>query len=100
MKATHETLTRAYEALCEELNTALYEEDPASMGSNVGAPRDEYAAEAARLAVNVRSSSSRADVERELLKMFGVAPSPLLERVEKALAKFKMVAASAKDVEG
>lgn len=90
MKTRNEALTRAYEALCQELNIALYEEDPASMGSSVGAPRDEYAAEAARLAATIKSSGSPDEVESHLREMFAATSDALVQRVEQALAKFRM----------
>jgi hypothetical protein len=38
VNARNEAMAHAYRQLCEELSAALYEEDPASMGSAVGAP--------------------------------------------------------------
>ncbi len=46
-------LSRAYQDFNRRLMTILYEEDPAGVGSSVGAPEDEYAAEAAELVVRL-----------------------------------------------
>lgn len=96
MSARNEALALAYKQLCEELSAALYDEDPASMGSTVGAPRDEYDGEAARLASLLRDSRSRDEVTLHLHKMFGDHSESLVERVDKALAKFRIRSETAK----
>src|SRR6266571_1349841 len=90
MSALNEALSLAYKQLCEELSGALYDEDPASMGSTVGAPRNEYDGEAARLASALRDTRTRNEVALHLYKMFGDCSESLVERVDKALAKFRM----------
>lgn len=82
-------LTSAYREFKEALSRALYEEDPAGMGASVGAPLDEYDAEAARLAVALRNCVSRKDVAEALTTMFGSAPVPLIERVFAAMLRFR-----------
>jgi hypothetical protein len=90
VSARNESLSHAYTQLCEELSAALYEEDPASMGSSVGAPLDEYDGEAARLASALRESRSTEEITLHLRDMFGECSESLAERVRKALAKFRM----------
>jgi hypothetical protein len=90
VNARNEAMAHAYRQLCEELSAALYEEDPASMGSAVGAPHDEYDGEAARLASKLRDVRSRDEILSHLRELFGTCSEPLAERVDKALAKFRL----------
>jgi hypothetical protein len=89
MSARNEALASAYKVLCEELSATLYDEDPAGMGSTVGAPRDEYDGQAARIAAALRSTRSRKDVASYLEKSFSKCSPALIERVERSLAKFR-----------
>lgn len=98
MNARNEALARAYKQLCEELSAALYDEDPASMGSTVGAPHDEYNEEAARLASALRNSRSRDDITLHLREIFGDCSESLAERVDKALAKFRIRSETARRI--
>ena len=82
-------LTRAYQQFCSELSRVLYEEDPARMGTSVGAPHDEYDGEAVRLAAALRDARSDEQVERVLIQAFHGAPARLVERVGRALTKFR-----------
>jgi hypothetical protein len=83
-----QALAHAYQALREELATILYEEDPGTMGSHVGAPPDEYAEEAGRLSTMLKGSTSEGETGRVLRGMF-TSPSPrLVSRVHEAWGHF------------
>ena len=82
-------LARAYQQLCDELSRVLYEEDPARMGKSIGAPRDEYDGEAARLATGLRNTTSRDQIEQLLQQVFHTTSTTLVERVERAMTKFR-----------
>jgi hypothetical protein len=86
----NEALALAYKQLWRELSSALYDEDPIGMGSKAGAPLDEYNGPAARLASALSDVRSREEIASYLQSRFGECSSTLLERVERALAKFRM----------
>jgi hypothetical protein len=90
MSASNEALKSAYKELSEELSAILYDEDPAGMGSTVGAPRDEYDGLAARIAVALRGVRSREKVTSYLEESLGKCSTDLVERIDKALAKFRL----------
>jgi hypothetical protein len=90
MKARNKALALAYKLLCEELSGALYDEDPAGMGSTAGAPLDEYDGVAARIASALPNVRSREEIASHLQSTFWGCSPALLERVEKTLAKFRM----------
>lgn len=92
----NDALVAAYERFHRELSNVLYECDPASMGSSIAAPRDEYDMEAARLAAALNSVKDEREICALLLKSFGVCNQPLLEGVEKALRRFKLDTETAK----
>lgn len=89
MNRSKKDLARAYEQLCDELRTVLYEEDPARMGKSIGAPRDEYDGEAVRLATALRNTRSRDQIEQLLRQIFHTTSTTLVERVERAMTKFR-----------
>lgn len=86
----HAARVAAYKTLCAELSEALYEDDPARTGSSVGAAPDQYDREAARLSVDLRSVRTRAEVRWVVRRMFGSCSPALLDRVERALDKFRL----------
>jgi hypothetical protein len=88
MTKSRKELALAYERLCDELSRVLYEEDPARIGKSIGAPRDEYNEEAARLATALRTVSSRDEIEQVLQQVFHTKSTALVERVERAMTKF------------
>lgn len=88
MRNRRNKLTRAYEALRQELQAILYEEDPEGMGSSVGAPPDEYAEEAAALIPMLQGSASEGEIAAVLHKKFGSAQRALVERVHRAWSQF------------
>src|SRR5438132_6100459 len=90
MNSRNEALTSAYVQLCDELSATLYDEDPSGMGSTAGAPRDEYDGEAARIAAALRNSRSRDEIASHLEKSYGNCSPALIDRVERAIAKFRM----------
>jgi hypothetical protein len=90
MSERNEALGLAYKQLCEELSGALYDEDPAGMGRSAGAPRDEYDGEAARMAAALRGVRSLEEIASRLRSTFGECSPSLLERVERAFAKFRI----------
>jgi hypothetical protein len=90
MSTRNEALASAYKELCEELSATLYDVDPAGMGSTVGAPREEYDGQAARIAAALRGSRSREEIASHLEKSFGECSAALVERVERSLAKSRM----------
>jgi hypothetical protein len=96
VKARNEAMARAYKQLLNELSAILYEEDPASMGSTVGAPLDEYDGPAARLAAALHEVRARDEIASRLREMFGDCSESLAERVDRALAKFRMLSETAR----
>jgi hypothetical protein len=95
MNPRNEALALAYKQLCGDLSKVLYEEDPASVGSAVGAPLDEYEGVAVRLASALRDVHRRDDVASHLRRLVGRSPERLVDRVDKALATFKLRCATA-----
>lgn len=89
MTARNQALTPAYKELCKELSASLYNEDPAGMGTTVGAPGDEYDGEAARIAAALRNIRSREEIGAYLKQTYGKCSGALIDQVEGALIRFR-----------
>lgn len=83
----HATRVAAYSALCSELAVALREEDPSRARREATA--DRYDTEAARLAIQLRGVGTRAEVRWVIRRMFGSCSPTLLDRIERALERFR-----------
>jgi hypothetical protein len=66
----HQKLKETYQTLVAEMAIILRRADPLELVS-VGAPRDEYDEEVARLVAKLRTASSPADVQVVLREVFG-----------------------------
>ena len=84
----HQELSSAYAELRGRLMAVLYEVDPAGMGSQVGAPMDEYSEEATRLIPRLRTARTREDVQRVLSDMFPAPSERLISLVYAEWAAF------------
>jgi hypothetical protein len=89
MDRSSQALGRAYQQFCQELSNVLYEEDPALMGKSIGAPLDEYGAEAARLAAALKNAQSSGEIERVVVGVVRQVTPLLLQRIERAVTKFR-----------
>jgi hypothetical protein len=90
MRPRQKALSLAYEQFRAELSAILYHEDPVSIGDAIGAPQDEYDAEAARLAAAIRSMRTRTEVAEQLHHMFGTTTDILSDKVYRAVRKFQI----------
>lgn len=88
-KNRRHAMTQAYQQFCAELSAVLYEEDPGGFGRSVGAPLDEYASSAARLAVALKDAADGHDIAMRLHETVGTSTDQLIERVAAALSKFR-----------
>ncbi|HEY3787048.1 MAG TPA: hypothetical protein VGL55_17390 [Steroidobacteraceae bacterium] len=87
---THAGRVAAYAALCAELGGALREEDPSRTHGGTDSPADRYDSEAARLAVDLRTVATRAEVRFVIRRTFGSCSPTLLDRIERALERFRL----------
>jgi hypothetical protein len=90
LKADNQALASAYKEFCAELSATLYDEDPAGMGSTSGAPRNEYDGVAQKIAASLRDIRSREEITPCLEKFFDAWTPSLVDRIERALAKFRL----------
>ena len=81
-------LSEAYETLHLALQAILYDEDPAGFGRSVGAPENEYAAEASHLIALLRGHTRVEDVGRVLFDVFKQNTPSLTARVYEAWRQF------------
>lgn len=82
----HAGRVAAYAELCSELAVALREEDPSRARPEAAA---RYDGEAARLAVQLQAVGTRAEVRWVTRRMFGSCSPALLDRIERALDRFR-----------
>lgn len=80
--------SHAWEELRDELSRALYEYDPESMGSSVGAPDDEYEEGATDLIRGLRQRRSTGLVAEVVRDLWPEAGNDLIAAVEQAWHRY------------
>lgn len=80
--------SHSWEELREELSRALYEYDPESMGSSVGAPDDEYDEGATQLIRDLRRWRSTGLVAQVVRDLWPEASDDLVAAVDQAWHRY------------
>jgi hypothetical protein len=88
MSQREAAMASAYKSFCRELSTHLYDEDPAGIGSSIGAPADEYDSLATRLAVSLRNATAEAEIRSCIEELLGSSSERLVDLVAKSIEAF------------
>jgi hypothetical protein len=87
-ESKEQQVTAAYLRLIQRFMAILYEEDPEGFGSTIGAPRDEYSNEAAKLAAELRQNQGNIHAA---LAVWPSSSERLIERITSAWDEFDSV---------